>query len=577
MRRIFTLILLLSACRFVALAQPNAQFTASQLFGCAPLVVQFTDQSTGGPTSWLWQFDNGNTSPIQNPTATFATGNIYNVRLIATNSSGSDTQTLQIRVFQPAAPNFTAPNNRGCVQPCHTVNFVNQTIPGESPVTQYVWDFGDGSLPVSGFNVTNCYTQPGSYQVTLVARDSNGCQTSKIIPNYVTISDGPTSSLTASPTLSCTAPLTVNFTGTGSSPNGGISYAWFFGNGNTSAQQNPTTTYQGGIYNPELVVSDALGCRSSSFGHIEVIVMQPRFVVSSNNGCTGIDLQFTDSSNYASSWNWDFGDGTTSTLQNPTHAYANVGNYTVTLAVSYQGCNGTYTQSTPINISVPVTPTFTANDTSNCTTPFPVTFTSTAPGAVSYDWSFGDGGTSNLANPAHTYTTNGSFDVSLSVANSSGCVNTLTYTGYIGVGALSVGFSIDSQQGCSPMLVKFKSSSTSDVPITSYIWNFGDGATVTAGDSTSHVYSGGTFTPSLTVINAEGCTDSINLAGPIRVGNALIPVFRATPLIQCVNQPVNFTNQTTGWNVNTQWLWLFGDGSTSTLQNPTHAYSDTGV
>lgn len=574
-RRIITLAFLLAICRFAAFAQPNAQFSASQLFGCPPLVVNFTDQSTGGPTSWLWQFDNGNSSTIQNPNATFAAAGIYNVRLVASNAGGSDTQTLQIRVFQPAAPNFTAPDARGCVQPCHMVHFVNQTIPGESPVTQYVWDFGDGSLPVAGFNVNHCYNQTGNYAVTLVARDSNGCQTSKIVPNYVQITNGPTASMTASPTSSCTSPLTVNFTGTGSSPNGAVSYSWFFGNGNTSAQQNPTSVYTSGVYYPKLVVSDPIGCQITDSVLVEVIIMHAGFSVSSNNGCTGIGLQFTDTSNFASAWNWDFGDGTSSNQQNPVHAYAATGSYTVSLTVTYKGCTGTYTQTAPINITNPVNPTFTANDTSNCSAPFTVNFTSSASGAASYTWNFGDGGTSTVANPSHTYTTTGSFTVSLSVANSAGCVVTKTLNNYIGVGAINAVFSVDSMEGCSPMPVHFASNSTSDVPITNYQWNFGDG-TNGSGANPMHTYTGGTFNPILIITNAEGCVDTGVLSGPIKVGNALIPDFTATPRVQCVNQLVNFTNNTTGFGVNTQWLWMFGDGSTSTLMNPTHAYSDTG-
>ena len=101
MRRIFTLILLFIFLGRVANAQLNAQFTPSQFFGCPPLVINFTDQSTGGATSWSWDFDNGNTSVAQNPTASFAAPGIYNVLLSVSNGGTTDTQTLQIRIFQP--------------------------------------------------------------------------------------------------------------------------------------------------------------------------------------------------------------------------------------------------------------------------------------------------------------------------------------------------------------------------------------------------------------------------------------------------------------------------------------------
>ena len=576
MRRIITLVLMLVLC-YGANAQLNAQFTASQLFGCPPLVISFTDQSTGGANSWSWDFDNGNGSVAQNPTASFAQPGIKNVRLVVSNGSTTDTQFLQIRIFQPAAPNFTAPNRNGCVQPCHLVNFTNQTIPGESPVTQYVWDFGDGTLPVSAYNTDHCYLQPGSYNVTLVARDSNGCQTSQIIPNYVVIGSGPTANATASPTQSCTAPQIVSFTGSGTSPNGNISYAWYFGNGSTSAQQNPTQIYNNGIYDPVLVVTDAFGCQDSAYTHIEVTRVKAGFYAESNNGCSGIPLQFTDTSNFANSWSWSFGDGGTSTLQNPTHAYAANGSYTVTLTATYNGCTDTYTQTTQINVTSPVNFTITAIDTSSCSAPFLVNFASSASGATSYYWDFGDGNTSTLANPSNTYATDGSYTVSLGVANSQGCVNTVTLTNYIGVGGIDAAFSVDSTRGCTPMLVTFTDSSQSDVPITSYLWNFGDGTTSTVANPT-HTYStGGTFIPSLIITNAAGCTDSVVFNDNILVGNKLIPDFTADPLVQCIKQPVSFFNNTNGVGPQTTWFWEFGDGTTSTNFEPIHEYSDTGI
>ncbi|HRG89965.1 MAG TPA: PKD domain-containing protein, partial [Chitinophagales bacterium] len=107
MRRIITLLAILFLWHEGAMAQVTAQFTPSLLFGCPPLVVSFTNQSTGA-TTYSWEFDNSNTSTLANPTATFSQPGIYNVLLTACNGSQCDTQTQQIREFQPAAPNFTA-------------------------------------------------------------------------------------------------------------------------------------------------------------------------------------------------------------------------------------------------------------------------------------------------------------------------------------------------------------------------------------------------------------------------------------------------------------------------------------
>lgn len=390
MRRIITLVLLLVLCYRAANAQLNAQFAASQLFGCPPLVISFTDQSTGGATSWSWDFDNGNSSVAQNPTVSFAQPGIKNVRDWLYLMGQLPIRNIYKSEFFNRLLPILAPDKNGCVQPCHLVHFTNQTIPGESPVTQYVWDFGDDYSPVWVRLLTPITaTYNGTYNVTLVARDSNGCQTSQIIPDYVVIGNGPTANATASPTRSCTAPQLVNFTGSGSSPNGSISYAWYFGNGSTSAQQNPTQVYNNGIYDPVLVVTDAFGCQDSAYTHVEdPEVKTGVFYAASNSGCSGIPLQFIDTSNFANSWSWNFGDGGTSTLQNPTHAYAANGNYTVTLTATYNGCSDTYTQTTQINVTSPVNFTISANDTSNCNAPFTVNFSNTSSGATSYLWNF---------------------------------------------------------------------------------------------------------------------------------------------------------------------------------------------
>lgn len=559
------------------MAQVTAQFAASQLSGCPPLVVSFTNQSTGA-TSYNWDFDNGNTSTITSPNATFSQPGIYNVLLSATNGSQTDTQTLQIRVFQPAAPNFTTSNSTsGCASPCHTVNFVNQTIPGESAVTQYVWDFGDGNLPQSGFNVSHCFNQIGTFAITLVVRDQNGCQTSKTVPNYVTIGPGPVASMSASPTQSCTAPLNVSFTGTGSSPNGAVTFAWFFDDGNTSALQNPTNSYASGIWHPVLIVSDNFGCMATDTGLIEATVVKAGFYAASNTGCAGLPIQFTDTSNFATSWLWNFGDGTTDTARNPQHAFANAGNYTVSLTATYNNCTNTYTQVIPFNITTPVNYTITANDTSNCSAPFTVSFTNTASGVNNYIWYFGDGDSSTVASPSHTYVNPGNYTVTLAISNGQGCTNLVTRNDYIGVGLINAGFGVDTFQGCAPMLVHFTNLSNSDVPIVSYQWNFDDGSPIAGGVNPQHNYTQhGTYQPTLIVTDAEGCVDTAQLGNDIVVGNSLIPDFTANPLVQCVNQPVNFFNNTQGFDINTLWLWDFGDGVTSTNMNPTHAYTDTG-
>ncbi|MCW5908201.1 MAG: PKD domain-containing protein [Chitinophagales bacterium] len=584
MKKIFTLfVLLFVVARFELAAQLQCGIQASFTYGCPPLVVNFFDQSTGGATGHFWDFDNngvGN-STQQNPVYTFVNPGTYNVKHIITNGSQVDSCNIIIKVFMPPAANFTSPNPTGCILPCHNVSLINLATPGESPILEYVWDFGDGTLPVSLFppqaNTTHCYNQTGSFAVTLIVRDSNTCQSNFTIPGYVAIGNKPTITASAAPTQSCNSPTLVSFTSSGSSPNGGVSYQWFFGNGGNSTLQNPTQVYFNGIYDPYVVISDALGCKDSAFMHVEITKVDAGFTVANTNVCRNIPMQFTDTSNFAATWLWNFGDGTTSTQQNPLKTYTTNGTYTVTLTVSYNGCVDTETKTAYITVTDPVQFTFTANDTSDCYAPFTVNFTSVASGpAASYLWDFGDGNTSNQQNPIHTYTAEGSFTVSLSVANAAGCVNTKTYNNYINVHVIDAVFDLDSNNGCTPMTVTFTNSSTSNVPITSYQWFFGDGTSSSVANPV-HVYNtAGQFIPYLIITNADGCKDTMFYPGVVNVGGGITPNFLAVPLIQCVNQTVAFSNLTVGADGTTKYFWEFGDGTTSTLINPVHEYSDTG-
>lgn len=553
-------------------------FSSSFLFGCPPLVVNFQDLSTGNPTTHFWDFDNGNTSTNANPAATFTTGGIYNVKHVVSNGTSTDSCFQQIRVFVPASVDFFAGNRYGCIQPCHNVSFTNTTIPGESPVVQYVWDFGDGSLPQQSYNATHCFSTTGAFDVTLVALDSNGCQTSKVANDYVVIGNYPVlNSISANPFQSCTAPQVVNFTSNASSTNGPLSYNWNFDGAGSSTQPNPTQVLFSGIYDVVLTISDTLNCQRSDTIQVSLTDVQAGFSVSATNACNGTGIQFTDTSNFASSWSWDFGDGTTSTLQNPQHTYTTNGNYTVTLTVSFNGCTDTETRVAYINVSTPVAASFTADDTSSCAAPFTVNFTGNSPGASSVNWNFGDGGTSSANSPAYTYNSTGSFTVTFNALNSAGCVTSITRTNYIDIGTLSATISADSTNGCTPLLVSFQSSVTTNSPITSYNWSFDDGTSSGAANP-QHVYNTpGQYIPTLTVTNTEGCTFTATFPGQINVGLGLLPSFDATPIVQCVNQTIQFNNQTQGVTPQTQWLWDFGDGQTSAAANPVHEYSDTGT
>jgi PKD repeat protein len=157
------------------------------------------------------------------------------------------------------------------------------------------------------------------------------------------------------------------------------------------------------------------------------------FTASPTSGCPGVAVSFTNlSTGPIATWSWNFGDLGTSAEQNPVHTYAAPGIYTVTLTVSGSNGSGTKMRTDYITVTNPPTAGFVGAPTSG-SVPLTVLFSDQSSGATRWSWNFGDGGTSALRNPAHTYTMPGVFAVSLTATN--GCTsNTSTRTGYITVG-----------------------------------------------------------------------------------------------------------------------------------------------
>ncbi|HQE85183.1 MAG TPA: PKD domain-containing protein, partial [Methanolinea sp.] len=199
--------------------------------------------------------------------------------------------------------------------------------------------------------------------------------------------------------------------------------------------------------------------------------------------------------------------------QNPTHTYTNPGTYTVTLTVT-NSCGNSATKSASITVSPcpPVTAQFSANVTTGYA-PLTVQFTDLSTSGVpitSWLWNFGDGSTSTSKNPTHTYTNPGTYTVTLKAWNS--CGNSATKSASITVSPcppVTAQFSANVTTGYAPLTVQFTDLSTSGVPITSWLWNFGDGSTSTSQNPTHTYTNPGTYTVTLTVTNSCGNSHSM--------------------------------------------------------------------
>lgn len=571
---VFTTLLLTKGGILVGYTQLTADFSANKTEGCAPLLVQFTDQSTGNPSNWRWDLGNGTISFLQNPAATYFNPGTYTIKLVVSNGSNKDSiiRTQYITVFASPVLNFTASDSSGCFP--LSVQFTDLSNPGTGTISNWLWDFGDGDTS-SLQHPQHRYNSLGNYNVSLQVRNSKGCIQSISRLNYIKINSGVNADFTVSTPGTCRPPTPVSFTNT-STGTGILSYQWDFGDGGTSVQANSTHTYTtAGTFSVKLVVRNNNGCIDSiikpnaiTIGTVSAAFTSPSVI------CAGKSFTIlNNSSPPPSSSNWNFGDGSFSSDINPVKTFTTPGNYTIKLVSNFGACADSVSKNIQV-LAKPVTD-FTGSNTSACKPPLTASFTQTAIGAVSYKWLFGDGDSSSLINPFHTYTSLGNFTVTLITTNAAGCTDTLKRDSFVRILPPQVTISNIPKEGCVPFSFQPAIRIVSTDSIANYFWDFGDGRTSTQPNPVNTYISPGTYTIKLFYTTTGGCADSVIVRNAIKVGERPIVSFTATPRVGCAFQSIHFKDLSTGPPAD-RWLWKFGDGGTSTEKNPDYNYKDTG-
>jgi PKD repeat protein len=580
---------------------PVAQFSAEPLAGTVPLKVNFTDASTNA-ASYAWDFENDGIidSTDKSPEHVYTAAGTYTVNLTVANSaaSASDVRADYITVTTATPVAGFSANATSGTAPL-AVNFTDEST--GVGITAWAWDFeNDGTVDSSERNPEHVYSQPGVYNVSLTVTNTGRSNTA-IKEQYITATMvAPVADFTANQT-SGYVPLIVGFTD--ASTGTAESWAWDFNNDGTvdSTEQNPVNTYTAaGNYTVNLTVANAGGSNSSvKTGYINVSAVPAPVTDFSANLTTGyapLSVQFTDDSKGIGliSWNWDFNnDGTVdSTEQNPVYTYASVGNYSVGLTVKGKGGSTTTTKADYISVSaaVPAKPKaeFVGTPTSG-KAPLTVKFTDKSIGKdiTSWAWDFnGDGTTDSVEqNPGYTYTGKGNYNVSLTVTNAGGS-NTMFKKCYIRVSQLEkpvADFKADKQSGNAPLTVKFTDTSRGDT-ITEWSWDFNnDGVVDSTEKNPTYTYSAaGKYAVKLVVTNPAGSdmeikSDFINVKGGDQppTGKKPVAVIFADKTWGTPPMTVKFADQSL--NNPTSRTWYFGDGSSSTEENPTHLYADPGI
>ncbi|AKB82590.1 Chitin binding protein [Methanosarcina barkeri 3] len=389
---------------------------------------------------------------------------------------------------------------------------------------------------------------------------------------YVTNSDNDTVSVidTATNKVTATVPVGSGPEGIAVNPDGTKVYVANYYSGTISVinttTNNVTATINIGYY------PVAFGQFIGSVPVPEPVIPVANFSSNVTAGYAPLSVKFVDISKNATEWKWDFGDGTTSTQQSPVHKYSKAGTYTVNLTVKNAEGSNTTIKTDYIKVTAKPVANFTSSVTSG-KVPLNVVFTDTSTGTpAGWKWNFGDGTTSTQQKPTHKYSKAGTYTVNLTVKNAAGS-NTATKTDYISVTEKPVAnFTSSVTSGKLPLSVTFTDKSTGTP--TKWKWSFGDGTTSTQ-QNPIHKYSkAGTYTVNLTVTNTIG---SITVTKTNYIKVVTKPVADFTSSVTSGKAPINIAFSDTSTETPIKWQWNFGDGTTSTQQNPIHKYSKAGT
>lgn len=511
---------------------PTSIFTPTS--ACLNSTVSFTDQSVAAITNtiitWKWNFGDGSpVSSLQHPAHTYTAAGTYSVKLVVNSAFCKDSVISNFVVYP--SPQFSIAMNPSSGCGPLTVNF-----PAVIGAVNSSWNFGDGgnsSLASPVHTFTNTSLSNVSYTVTFVAKDSNGCYDTAYA--FPFIHAKPVAGFANAPLSGC-APLSVNFINISSL---NVFNNWDFGDGNTANGTNASHTFSSSSvntntnYQVKLVVTSVNGCKDSISKSITVWPHPKSGFSVDTPACSSKWLTFTNNSAGANTYNWNFGNGNTSTLVSPAQQYSNTTSANLQYVVQLVATN-TLNCSDTLKVSVAVHPkrstSIIANPDSGCAS-LSVAFPPIA-GIIHYSWNFGDGNSSSAVNPSHVFTNTTSAGINYSVQ----LIATDAYTCTDTTGKIIKVFSKPTALfEVSPLTVSVPGQvincTNQSIGNANNYWLFGDGSTSTEVNPLYEYSAEGEYQITLIITDEKGCIDTFSLSekivvleeSSIQVPNAFTP------------------------------------------------------
>ncbi|MCO5231098.1 MAG: PKD domain-containing protein [Chitinophagales bacterium] len=486
------------------LPKPTVDFVINNANSCAlPVLTTTSNKTTSSlPVTYVWDFGDGGTSTDIEPTHQYTKAGNFPVSLIATDENGcKDQKTVNNLIVDE---NFTVD-----IKFSDTVGCGSLTTHFEPVISSLYrsikWTF-DPALSVYMETQTIQGNTPGIYKVKIEAVSQFGCVASQERTLY--IDNVPQVDFVASPLLGCNVPQTVKFTNQSTDAD---NYKWSFGNGGSSTDVHPSTTYTRlGDYFVRLTAYSTHGCSNEIVKSKYVSIAQPIAVIETSNdgGCIPFNTTFKVNCTNGftvSNVKWDFGNGNTfNGISPPSQTYNSEGTYTVKAIVSFkEGCSGIALSH---NIKVGSNTNYTASISSTSICPItPLTGQVNPIIGATYEWRIGTDTIFKSRTFSYKFLKSGSYPISVKVIVN-GC-SSVKSLGVVTVKETAADYSVISN--CGGGIVNFRNNNYQGVTST---WDFGDGTIVQSNEGNiSHKFKNfGTYQVKLSVSNAQiSCSDVI--------------------------------------------------------------------
>lgn len=569
-------------------APPSVNFSADQQIVCLSTPVNFTGTTAGGDggtIGFLWDFGDGSTSSGSNLSPhVYQEAGTFTVSLTATNDYGCSDVAQKKNIIQVLpVPSATFSTDKSVL--CLVSDPVQFTNNSTGPGTQtYLWDFGDGTGS-TGTSPSHVYPAKGNYAVKLTVKSSNGCTAvatqsdSLHVANYQSYIAGPASG--------CMNTTMIFKDSSFPTPDKGV---WQV-DGVTALSNGPLTyTFSSAGTHTVTLTNTFGGCTQS---------LSKQVLVNALPNLTGFDaipegkcgppatIDFTDHTPGATAWQWSFYYSPyalppiiNATTQKASNTYQDEGIYQVSLTVfNAAGCSSSVAQT--LDVYPPIQGIYFTGTgpTSSCGNPVTQSFaTISGTPLQSYRWDFGDGTTSTLPAPTHTFSKIGTYDILLYFTDQNGCPGVSNGLSVIISPPINIDFSTAATTVCGGTEVTFTSAPT-DPYMIYYTWVYGDGTeSYAASYYATHVYTTpGTYTVTLNLGDASGCNAVITKPQYITVLPSVTSSLSYANTCEGTRGDVTFTDLTQGA---TSMVWSFGDGTSQTTGNIarlTHTYTKTGI